>query len=193
MDQVTSEKSCAPSCQTLNEIYGERRGCAIVESSFLKQNSSNIVSIPSEHPKDAGSQVDGYIRSDAPCLTSSGKPEDAVLSSDLYASNMNTPGEGSTTVHNPVDFGSLLQVGYIEGMQHNGSNGLTKDSTVDVASNNNDCEGEKLGKDVEDDEMFGGMFAFSEEGTKLIAAIHVTTARLIMTLILLINISVCLI
>ncbi|XP_018825265.1 autophagy-related protein 18g-like isoform X1 [Juglans regia] len=164
LDQVNSEKSCAPSCQTLNEIYGERRGCAIVESSILKQNSSNIVSIPSEHSKDSDSQFDGCIHSDAPCLNSSGRPEVSVLSTDLYASNINTTGEGSTTVHNPVDFGSLLQAGYIEAMQHSGSHGLTEDGTVDIASNSNNREGEKLGEDGEDDEMFGVMFAFSEEG-----------------------------
>lgn len=165
LDQVNSEKSCALSCQTLNEIYGERRGCAIVESSILKQNSSNIVSIPSEHSKDADSQFDGCIHSDAPCLNSNGRPEVSVLSTDLYASNINTTGDGSTTVHNPVDFGSLLQAGYIEAMQHSGSHGLTEDGPVDVASNSNNHEGEKLGEDGEDDEMFGVMFAFSEEGT----------------------------
>lgn len=163
LDQINGEKSCAPGCHSLNEIYHERRGCASVERSVLKRNSSNIVPILSEHPKKVDSQVDGCVTREASCLSSSLRTDVSVLTSDRYASNLNTPDEEPITVHNPVDFGSLFQSGHFEVMPLNGSPGLTEVGAVDVDSNNNHCEREKPG---DDDDMLGGMFAFSEEGTK---------------------------
>ncbi|XP_035551489.1 autophagy-related protein 18g-like isoform X2 [Juglans regia] len=161
LDQINSEKPCAPGFHLLNEIYHERRGCAIVEHSILKRNPSNIVPILSEHPKNADSQVDGCITREALCLSSSGRTDVSVLTSDRYASNLNTPDEEPITVHNPVDFGSLFLAGHFEVMPCNGSLGLTEVGAVDVDSNSNHCEREKPG---DDDDMLGGMFAFSEEG-----------------------------
>ncbi|KAF5455118.1 hypothetical protein F2P56_024729, partial [Juglans regia] len=160
LDQINSEKPCAPGFHLLNEIYHERRGCAIVEHSILKRNPSNIVPILSEHPKNADSQVDGCITREALCLSSSGRTDVSVLTSDRYASNLNTPDEEPITVHNPVDFGSLFLAGHFEVMPCNGSLGLTEVGAVDVDSNSNHCEREKPG---DDDDMLGGMFAFSEE------------------------------
>lgn len=163
LDQINSEKSYASGCQTLNEIYLERRGNANVEPSVLKRNSSNIVSIPSEHPKNVDSQVDSCVTRETPCLNTDGITEVSNFRSGQYAYNMNSLDEGPATVHNPVDFGPLFKAGHFEIIQNN-CNGLTEVGTVDVDSSSNHCEREKPG---EDDDMLGGMFAFSEEGRDL--------------------------
>ncbi|KAK9984095.1 hypothetical protein SO802_033620 [Lithocarpus litseifolius] len=164
-DQINSEKSYAFSCQTLNEIYPERR--PLFEPSILKQNSLNIVSAPSEHPKPVDSQVDSCVTRDAPSPNTGGIgiSEVSVSGSDQHASNLSILEEGHTTVHYPaVDFGPLIQVGHFEVMQDNGCDGLNVVGTGDVDSSSNHCEREKPGEDGEDDEMLGGIFAFSEEG-----------------------------
>lgn len=152
----------------MNEIYPERR--PLFEPSLLKQNSSNIVSAPSEHPKTVDSQVDSCGTRDAPSPNAGGIgiSEVSVSGSDQHASNLNILEEGHTTVHYPaVDFGPLIQVGHFEVMQDNGCDGLTVVDTGDVDSSSNHCEREKPGEDGEDDEMLGGIFAFSEEGRNL--------------------------
>lgn len=169
LDQINSEKSYASGSQTLNEIYLERRGNADIEPSVLKRNSSNIVSIPSEHPKNVDSQAESCVTREDPSLNTDGITEVSNFRSDQYAYNMNILDEEPAPVHNPVDFGPLFKAGHFEIMQQN-CHGLTEVGTVDVDSSSNHCEREKSGEDGEDgedDEMLGGMFAFSEEGRDL--------------------------
>ena len=162
-DQISSEKSYGHSCQSLNEIYQQRRRDAMIEPSI---NCLNIVSAPSEHPKSVHSQVDSCVTREAPSLNTGGISEVSVSGSEQHASNLNILEEGHTTVHYPVDFGPLIQVGHFEVMQDNGSDGLTAVGAGDVDSTSNHCEREKA-EDGEDDEMLGGIFSFSEEGRNL--------------------------
>ncbi|KAB1203013.1 Autophagy-related protein 18g [Morella rubra] len=163
-DQMNNEKFCAPGCQTLNDIYQERRGCVIVEPGTLKLNDANIVSISSEDLKNVDSQVDSSVSRETAYLNTGEITEVSDLSSNRCASDINTPDEEPTTVHNPVGFEPFFQVEHFQATKHDGCHGLTEVGAVDINGRGDHCETEKAGEDEEEDEMFGGMFAFSEEG-----------------------------
>lgn len=178
-DQMNSEKSCAPICQTLNDQEG--RGNP-VEPSILNQESITIVCGPSEHLKNFDPQVDSCVTNGlpmlgsmlpcvggvsgegAPSIITGGINEVSVLSSDQHASNVNVIVEGSSTLHNPVDLGQFFQEGHCNAMERNGCNGLTKVTTEDVESSSRHCQRVIKPVDGENEEVLGGIFAFSEEG-----------------------------
>lgn len=88
--------------------------------------------------------------------------EVSVLSSDEQASKMNITVKGCSVLHNPVDLGQFFQEGHCRVLEHNGCNGLTDVETEDVeSSSNSHCQRVKPEDDEENDEMLGGMFAFS--------------------------------
>ncbi|KAF9605264.1 hypothetical protein IFM89_015880 [Coptis chinensis] len=65
--------------------------------------------------------------------------------------------------HDPLDFGQYFQEGYCKVLELDRCGDLT---TVvgDADSSSSHCEKEKPEEDEESDDMFGGVFAFSEEG-----------------------------
>lgn len=179
-DQMNGEKSYAPICQTLNDQEG--RGNP-VEPSILNQESMTIVCGPSEHLKNFDPQVDSCATNGLPMLGSKlphigrlsgeGAPsvitgginEVSVLSSDQNASNVNVNVEGSSTLHNPIDLGQFFQEGHCNAMEQSRCSGLTEVITEDVESSSSHCQRViKPEDDGGNEEMLGGIFAFSEEG-----------------------------
>ncbi|KAK9282136.1 hypothetical protein L1049_005048 [Liquidambar formosana] len=182
LDQIHSEKSDPPNCQIPDEFYQERIRSSIVEPSILSLKSLTTASMPSDLSKNNDSHIDhcfknglsslepsaGRAMADRVPSSNSGVLSevsmlnadhfDTTINADHLDSTMNALAMGHTppTLHNPVDFGQCFQEEYCKASDLNGS------CRSDVGSGN--CEREKLGEDGENDEMFGGMFAFSEEG-----------------------------
>lgn len=70
-------------------------------------------------------------------------------------------------MHDPIDFGQYFEEGYCKASSHNEGPELTEAITDVESSNNSPCDKEKSEEDGDNDDMLGGVFAFSEEGRKV--------------------------
>lgn len=177
LDQMSGEKSYIRTCQFPNEFYQERKENAVNEPSLI-QKSSTTVSSSSEHSKKIDSSVDNCITNVIPSesnLPSVGRAADKGAcslntreTSDVTMRiAMDIPKDGSTpsNVLNPIDFAQFLKEGYHKTLELGGCRELAEVVTDDVNSSGSHCERENPEEDDEENnEMLGGIFAFSEEG-----------------------------
>ncbi|KAJ0054392.1 hypothetical protein Pint_01104 [Pistacia integerrima] len=174
LDQVNHEKSYIPTGQVLNEMYQGRQDSTLVEPSTLNKKSLDHASSPSDYSKKVNSHGNNHIPNGLPLLESNLPPpgrnpgglgDISMLTADYFDSNMNVvEGPGLPSVHAPVNFGLSLQEGHCKALKHDECRKSTEVVNDDVDSSSSHCEREKLEEDGENDEMFSGMFAFSEEG-----------------------------
>ncbi|KAL5796806.1 hypothetical protein ACOSQ2_001626 [Xanthoceras sorbifolium] len=174
LEQVSSEKYYVPTGQALNEIYLGRQESTMVEPSSLNKKSLHIVSSPSEQSKNVISHVNNSLPNGLPLLEcklpSAGRNtcgvDDMSLSNGHFDSHMNllVDGPALPSVEKPVNFRLFLQEEHCKVLEKDGCCKSTEVVNDDVDSSSSHCEREKLEEDGENDEMFGGMFPFSEEG-----------------------------
>ncbi|KAK3193933.1 hypothetical protein Dsin_025243 [Dipteronia sinensis] len=174
LEQVSNEKSYVPSGHALNEIYLGRRESTIIEPSSLNKKSLDFVSSPSKKSENVISHVNNSIPKGYPLLEcnspSSGRNtcgvEDMPLSNGHYDSHMNilVDGPALPSVEKPVNFRLFLQEEHCKVSEHDECRKSTEVVNDDVDSSSSHCERAKLEEDEENDEMFGGIFPFSEEG-----------------------------
>lgn len=151
----------------------------------LIQKSSAIVSSSFGHSKKIDSRLDncitdvttsesnlpsvGRTSDEADCSLTTTETSDATMQSpDCYDLAMDFPKDVSTlsTVLDPIDFVQFLKEGYHKTLEHGGCRELAEVVTDDVNSSGSQHERESPeDDDEENDEMLGGIFAFSEEGT----------------------------
>ncbi|KAL3750202.1 hypothetical protein ACJRO7_011223 [Eucalyptus globulus] len=117
----------------------------------------NIVSsLPSGSLPAQRSTADGFKPSD-----SGGASEVSNTSSNRSDSSMNIMDEGLT--HGSLEFEPYFQEGYYQASAVNKCCDSVE-AAADVDSNSNPCEREKSEEDGDNDDLLGGVFAFSEEG-----------------------------
>ena len=186
---MTSEKSYIHACRIPNEFYQEIRENAVNDPSLI-QKSSTIVSSSFEHLNKIDARFDNHITDvitsdsnlpsvgraadEGACSLNTRETSDVTMQSpECYDLAMDIPKDVSTpsNVLNPIDFSQFLQEGYHKTLEHGGCRELTEVVTDDVNSSGSQCERENPDDDDEEnDEMLGGIFAFSEEGTILSCA-----------------------
>ncbi|KAK9293064.1 hypothetical protein L1049_021048 [Liquidambar formosana] len=183
LDGMDMVNSYAPSAQTKNGNNREKGGSAIA-SCLLNQSSFNCDSVsisPKQSMMDVSPIEDSYIISGLSSLKSGslsagrnmakevqssnsvGTSEVSNISSNRSDLSINTLYEGP--VQDPLDFGSYFQEEYCKASALDRSHELAEVVT-DVDSSSSPCDREKSEEDGDDDndDMLGGVFAFSEEG-----------------------------
>ncbi|KAF8392516.1 hypothetical protein HHK36_022859 [Tetracentron sinense] len=187
LDQPNTVKSYAPVCQTMSEIDGKKRGSNMVALPLLDQSFSDRdkISCLSEQSEKYDSHVEdkcitngessiksnsllfvgSAIAGGASSSNTGGTSEVSNVGSDDSASSMNILAEGSVPVnlHGPLDFGQYFQEEYCKASEIDECHELTEVAT-DADSSNSHYEREKPEEDGDNDDMLGGIFAFSEEG-----------------------------
>ncbi|XP_043708772.1 autophagy-related protein 18h-like [Telopea speciosissima] len=183
----------APVDQSVNEIYGEKRHSNTQISTLVTQSSSehNHESILPKCSITGDCQLDDIVVNDASSsrgnthslgrpisegvpstnaggisevINTRGVSEITNSSSDRSGSSPNNLAEGPPHVdlQDPLDFGQYFQEGYCKVTELNGCHELTDINDADSSSSH--CERERIEEDEENDDMLGGVFAFSEEG-----------------------------
>lgn len=167
LDQVAS------SCQMFNEIYLERMGAIIVEPSLQNHILSENLSFLSGDSKHVDVRADRSIQSGLLFQENGvtpGTQDGAGVGID--DDSMPVPDQDALTgklqevpsiMHDTV-VGQSFQDDHCKTLEHHGSDSLTEVGTDDVDSSSGQHEREQPGEDEGDGEMFGGIFAFSEEG-----------------------------
>lgn len=180
LDQVNTEKHYLTTCQSMDEFYPERRENCFVEPSMLKESAVLVaaenVKRSREHMNKYGAHLEPFLKNNIPSMekTSDGpasSSSNTVIVSEVSATSSASLGSandilkeavvpGSTNDH--VELGQLFEEGYCEALELDGCHGLTEVVSDDVDSSSHH-EKDKLA-DGEEDEMLGGVFAFSEDG-----------------------------
>ncbi|KAF3454402.1 hypothetical protein FNV43_RR04849 [Rhamnella rubrinervis] len=174
--------SCPSTLESGNKINEEKRGRSILVSPLLGQTSTNknLVSFSSSHSTLSISPVvdsnfstrlstltNGSISADRTIAkgvqsgNSRGPSDDSNVSSNRSDMSMNTLDEGP--VHETLDFEQFFQEGYCKASAQSDCCESTEVVT-DVDSSSSPCDREKCEEDGDNDDMLGGVFAFSEEG-----------------------------
>ncbi|GFY91985.1 autophagy 18h-like protein [Actinidia rufa] len=81
-----------------------------------------------------------------------------------FSMNLIDEGPAHEDMQDPIDFGQYFEEEYCKASTHDECAELTE-AVTDVDSSNSLCDKEKYEEDGDDDDMLGGVFAFSEEGT----------------------------
>lgn len=116
-------------------------------------------SLPSGSLPAQRSTADGFKPSN-----SGGDSEVSNASSNRSDSSMNIMDEG--LINGSLEFEPYFQEGYYRASAVNECCD-SGEAVADVDSNGNPCEREKSEEDGDNDDMLGGVFAFSEEGRRL--------------------------
>ncbi|XP_058083559.1 autophagy-related protein 18g-like isoform X2 [Magnolia sinica] len=116
------------------------------------------------------------LESDASCVgrqvTKGALSSNNVVSSEVWNASGSNPSESSLNIHteteradshNSLDFAQYFHEGYCKISELDDCRELTEVVT-DADSSSSHCEREKPEEDGDNDDMLGGMFAFSEEG-----------------------------
>lgn len=170
IDNVNTDRSCAFTCQSLDEFYREKRANCLVESPMLPLQKSSDTAQKVNYVDDP---VNNYSAGGLPLLEnnllppviiSSGPfPPNADLDSRTFDPAGDVLKEDRPQIgHDPLDLGQLFKESYCKAVELDGSSALNEAVNDDVDS----CIHEKGEKpeDGDDDEMLGGIFAFSEDG-----------------------------
>ncbi|KAM7253993.1 hypothetical protein ACFE04_031675 [Oxalis oulophora] len=165
-DQLSGEKSYTPIYPSLNQLYLEG---TMVQQSKLDKKMLVDASSPSQATGNLESHVGNYIPN--------GLPSNGIIFAEgtsfitagingmsMFHANHLADGPILSTVQNSTDFALCFEDGYCKAIQDDGCHNVTEVANDDVDSNNSHSEKEKLEEDGENDDMLGGMFAFSEEG-----------------------------
>lgn len=182
LDHIQNEKSYIPTCQISDEFSPERKGIVLVDHSILSNKTITTTSLSSNRLKNDDCHIDNRIiegfsslgsnfpsvgraiAERVPSSDSSGYSAGSMSNVECFdsASNILEEGQTSAIVHNPVDFGQCFQEEYCKASDLEGC--CRSGVTDDVDSSSGKCDRETSEEDGESDEMFGAMFAFSEEG-----------------------------
>ncbi|XP_015875268.3 autophagy-related protein 18h [Ziziphus jujuba] len=168
--------------QSGNQINEEKRGRSSLMTPLLDQSSTNkdLVSFCSRQSTTNISPVedsnfsnqlstltngsisaDGTIAKGVQSVNSHGPSDNSNVSSNRSDLSMNTLDEGP--VHESLDFEQFFQEGYCKASALSDC----RDSAgvvTDADSSGSPCDREKCEEDGDNDDMLGGVFAFSEEG-----------------------------
>lgn len=177
-----SEESCTSSHQSGNDNNVEKGQRSVLSSSLLNKSSINndSTSISAKLPTTGVSPVqDSDFSNSLSTLTSDSLSADRTISKNVQPSNsvggseasnvssnrsdlsMNIPDEG--LVHDSLDFEQFFQEGYCKPSPLSDCRDTTEVVT-DVDSSSSPGDREKSEEDGDNDDMLGGVFAFSEEG-----------------------------
>ncbi|XP_043721573.1 autophagy-related protein 18h-like isoform X2 [Telopea speciosissima] len=193
IDQLNMLKSYAPMDQAVDEVDGEERESKAQTSTLVSQCSSkqNHESILPKCSTKDGCQVEDHVvndvsasRSNSHCIgkqpisegvpsknadgingiiNTSGISEISNASSDHSGSspNIHVDDPACVELQDTLDFGQYFQEGYCKVTELNVNNELTNINDADSSSSH--CERERPEEETENDDMLGGVFAFSEE------------------------------
>ncbi|TVU19320.1 hypothetical protein EJB05_35464, partial [Eragrostis curvula] len=112
-----------------------------------------------------GSLVDGVLSPTKKEITNDSLPRDGA-STDIpngYLTGIDSGDQGPSDSHNSVEFTQFFQEGYCKISELDDCRELTE-AVTDADSSSSHCEREKPEEDGDNDDMLGGVFAFSEEG-----------------------------
>ncbi|KAJ4848662.1 hypothetical protein Tsubulata_046670 [Turnera subulata] len=186
LDQINYEKSYVLPCQTLNDVYQEKRVGAIVKPATMDQHYCSNAS-PLDLPNKLGAHVGNCLENgvssmeccllpvgrnfdgEAPSLTVGKTSDVSIVTAENLGSHMNNLSGGPALLmtESPAGFGPSFQEGYCKALDLDECHRSTDVIIDDVDSSSSHCEREKHEEDAETDEFLGGMFLFSEEGTTL--------------------------
>ncbi|PKI59412.1 hypothetical protein CRG98_020171 [Punica granatum] len=166
-DQVHTEKSYGFTCQSVDDIYDEKReNCLVGAPALLIKNS--LAATPHVHYVDnitdnchGLSLLDDHLPS--PGIIPSGPAPSAGSGNRVFdlAGDVHKEEPEPAVHNNPVDLGQLFKEGYCGAVEPDGSDALNEAANDDV----NSCSPHEREKPEDgDDEMLGGIFAFSEDG-----------------------------
>ncbi|PSS24900.1 Autophagy-related protein like [Actinidia chinensis var. chinensis] len=130
--------------------------------SFVEENY--VMTSPSS-PKISALSTGKTIAREGQSSSSVVTSEASNASSNRSDFSMNLIDEGPVheDMQDPIDFGQYFEEGYCKASTHDECAELTE-AVTDVDSSNSPCDKEKYEEDGDDDDMLGGVFAFSEEG-----------------------------
>jgi len=143
----------------------------LLTQNSLKTGNSNMVLSPAENGcivnspcslKNVSVLTEGAIPKEVRSSNSVGTSEASNGGSNRSNFSMNVVDEGS--VQDRLDLGGYFQEEYCKAAPLDGSHEMSEAAT-DVDSSSSPRGKEKSEEDGENDEMLGGVFAFSEEGT----------------------------
>lgn len=167
----------------------KKGGRSILASSLQNQNSANkdVVSSSSrsrQSASDVSHVEDSNFSNGVSTLTGGSLSADRTIAKGVQSDNGSEPSEGSNgssnrsdlsmnildegQEHDSPDFEQFFQEGYCKASALSECPESTEVVT-DVDSSSR-CDGEKCEEDGDNDDMLGGVFAFSEEGWTLIAS-----------------------
>jgi hypothetical protein len=163
----------------------EKQGRSVFSSTLLNRSSINKTSISNsaEQPTTGVSRArDSNITNSLSTLTSDSFPADRTIVKEVQSSNSGGVSEASNIssnrsdlsmnildeglVHESLDFEQFFQEGYYKASPLSDCRDTTEVVT-DVDSSSSPCDREKSEEDGDNDDMLGGVFAFSEEGRAL--------------------------
>lgn len=163
----------------MDEFYPERRENCFVEPSMLKESFTVLLAAENvkrsrEHVNEYGAHQEPFLKNNLPSVEKT--LDGSASSSSNTVCEVSAPSTASldpandilkeavipATTSDHVEFGQLLKEGYCEALELDGCHGLTEVVSDDVDSSSHH-EKDKLA-DGEEDEMLGGVFAFSEDG-----------------------------
>ncbi|RVW53369.1 Autophagy-related protein 18h [Vitis vinifera] len=128
-------------------------GISPIEDSYFVNSISSIKNGSLSSARTIGKEVESS--------DSVGTSEASNTSSNRSDSSMNILDEGPVE---PLYFGQYFQEGYCKASTLDECRELTE--VTDVDSGSSPCDREKSEEDENNDDMLGGVFAFSEEGTR---------------------------
>ncbi|CAL5094883.1 unnamed protein product [Urochloa decumbens] len=183
MNGVASQPFSGPSSTVNLQQVGkcnsiESPNAASLSAHHKAENKSNgYVSTPPEtnsiRPLNSYSLLDGPLDGVLSPVNSACKPEttnNSVLSNgactDIPNGCLTTADSGqqeASDSHNSVEFTQYFQEGYCKISELDDCRELTE-AVTDADSSSSHCEREKPEEDGDNDDMLGGVFAFSEEG-----------------------------
>lgn len=178
--QPLSGPSSAVNLQKVGKCNSvESPNAASLAAHYKTENKSNgYVSMPPEsnasiRPLSSYSLLDGPLDGVLSPANSACKPETAnnsVLGNGASTDISNgclTPADSgqqeASDSHNSVEFTQYFQEGYCKISELDDCRELTE-AVTDADSSSSHCEREKPEEDGDNDDMLGGVFAFSEEG-----------------------------
>ncbi|KAL6989611.1 hypothetical protein U1Q18_015362 [Sarracenia purpurea var. burkii] len=180
-DQMASLRSYPRIVLNANETDGEKGQNAILLSHALNPRSFNRADLSTSRELSATgvSFVDGSYAINTPSSPNKGGTvarevgsSSSVVTSEVSNTgsnrsdlSVNTLDEGPVheDMHDPLDFGQYFEEGYCKASSHDECAELAE-AVTDVDSSNSPCDKEKYEEDGDNDDMLGGVFAFSEEG-----------------------------
>ncbi|XP_019051469.1 PREDICTED: autophagy-related protein 18g-like [Nelumbo nucifera] len=180
LDQINTMKSSVSVNPTASETNHDTKGSLSNSSSFLSPDPSDQVdgTFPSEHCTKSdnlvgdSSVINGLSSSPSvgSPLTSGALTKTGVISEILNASSdcstfgikTSADGPGHVELQEPLDFGQYFDEGYCKVTELDECRDSTEVVT-DADSNSSHCERDKP-EEGDNDDMLGGVFAFSEEG-----------------------------
>lgn len=184
MLQSGSLRISSTSIQSGNENSNTKGGSSFVALHMMNQNSVSRdgSSVSFKQPVDHSSTEATNFKNSPSSLTSALPSVGRTITKETQSSNsggtsesintsfncsnltLNSLGEGLS--NDSPDFEQFFQEEYCKALASSESH-ESAEVVTDIDSNNSPCDREKSEEDGDNDDMLGGVFAFSEEGRKL--------------------------